>query len=289
MTILLQWLVEYAWVFYVLCGIGVVIYAMRALGAYRERGLALFTLERETALSRVVQAWVMVFVFIAIGGAVFIGANYVLPDLVADGSGSPVVTFTPSSGVELPTPSKTPAPSPTPDVLPSVTPTAAEPVPLPTVPPPSPTEPPTPVPTDTPVGFVSSGVGVRFGDFGELANFSLPAAEFSTAEPLPLTLYWRGLDSPSSVDYQVFTHLLAEDGHLIGQHDGPPAGGTRPVTQWTSGEMIEDFHPLTIQDTGYTGPARIAIGLYDPATGRVLTHAGSDHVVLPVAITIVPQ
>jgi hypothetical protein len=287
MTILLQWLVEHAWVFYVACAIGVLIYAMRALAAHRERSLALFTLERETATSRVVQAWAMVFVFVVIGIVIFVGANYVLPSLSADGLGQPSPTATLSSGVQPPTPGLTATPSPTLDVLvPTVT---STPAPAPTVPLPLPTEPPTPEPTETPPGVVSGGVGVRFGDFLELANFGLPASEFTTAEPVPLTLYWRKLDGVNPVDYLVFTHLLAEDGHLIGQHDGPPAGGARPMTQWAAGEVVEDFHPMAFQDASYVGPARIAIGLYDPATGRVLTSTGSDHVILPVAITIVAQ
>jgi hypothetical protein len=287
MTILLQWLVEHAWVFYVACAIGIVIYAMRALGAHRERSLALFTLEREMATSRVAQAWAMVFVFVAIGAAIFVGAKYILPGLSAGGLGRPSPTPTPSSGVQPPTPSSVSTVSPTPDLLvPTVTPTAA-PTLVPTAPPSPPTEPPTPPPTDTPAGVVSGGVGVRFGDFVELATFSLPAAQFGTAETLPLTIYWRRLEGTSPVDYLVFTHILAEDGHLIGQHDGPPAGGTRSINQWAVGEVVEDFHPMTFQDTGYVGPARIAVGLYDPSTGRVLTSAGSDHAILPVTINIV--
>jgi hypothetical protein len=287
MTILLQRLVEYAWVFYVACAIGVLIYVMRALTAHRERSLALFTLERETATARVVQAWGMGFVFVVIGIVIFVGANYILPGLSAGDLGQPSPT-PPSSGVQPSTPgSSTPIPTSDlliPTVTSTVTPTVA-PTPLP----PPPTEPPTPEPTQTPPGVVSGGVAVRFGDFVELANFGLPSNEFTTAEPLPLTLYWRKLDGTSPVDYLVFTHLLAEDGHLIGQHDGPPAGGARPMTQWSAGEVIEDFHSMAFQDTGYVGPARIAIGLYDPSAGRVLASTGSDHVVLPVVITIIAR
>jgi hypothetical protein len=46
---------------------------------------------------------------------------------------------------------------------------------------------------------------------------------------------------------------------------------------------------MAFQDTGYVGPARIAIGLYDPSAGRVLASTGSDHVILPAAITIVAR
>jgi hypothetical protein len=151
-----------------------------------------------------------------------------------------------------------------------------------------PTETPTPEPTETPIPGVSGGVNVRFGDFAELDSYSVPAVEFRAGQPIQLTLYWRGLAGTSPLDYWVFTHLLAEDGHLVAQHDGAPAGGTRPVSGWGTGETIVDAHPMEFLDTGYTGPARIAVGLYDPAIGRVLTETGADSVVLPIAVTIVP-
>ena len=81
MTILLRWLVDYAWIFYVGCILGAIFYTVRALIAHRDRGLALFTLERETATSRVVRAWAMVLMFVFIGAAIFISANFILPDL----------------------------------------------------------------------------------------------------------------------------------------------------------------------------------------------------------------
>ena len=105
---------------------------------------------------------------------------------------------------------------------------------------------------------------------------------------MTLTLYWRALEGTSPLDYLVFTHLLAEDGHLIAQHDGVPANGTRPTTGWTVGEIIVDPHPMAFYDTAYIGAAEIVVGLYDPDAGRVVTEAGGDHVVLPLTINVAP-
>ncbi|MCP4540509.1 MAG: hypothetical protein GY832_25510 [Chloroflexi bacterium] len=289
MTILLQWLVEHAWIFYALCVIGIIPYAARALAAQREQRLAMFTLERETATAQIIQAWTMVFVFIAIGVAIFAGTTFVLPNLSSDNSGETrTPTPTPSSGIVPPTLSSTSTPSPT---LTAVEPTTTS-IDIPVVPPPAepaePTEPSTPTPTNVPVSTISGGVNVRFGDFAELTSYSLPAAEFSVGQSMPLTIYWQGLVGTSPLDYWVFTHLMTEDGRLIAQHDGVPAGGTRPTSGWSTGETIIDLHSLVFQDTTYTGPARISIGLYDPSVGRVLTQSGVDHVVLPVVITILP-
>ncbi len=280
MTVLLQRVVEYAWIFYVIAAVGAVVYVARALSAHRARRLALFTLERETATSQVVQAWTMVLTFVTIGAIVFFSVHFVLPTLSAYNYTGPVPTSTLDAGIQTPvvTPSYTPEPSPTPTLAPTV-------MAVPSPPPASPT----PLPTSTPRAETSGDVRVRFGDFAELVGYRLPSGEINTGQPLMLTLYWRKLEGISPMNYLVFTHLLTADGRLIAQHDGQPAGGTRPMDTWTAGETIEDVHPMAFYDMAYTGPAQIVIGLYDPGTGRVLTDAGQDHVVLPPTLTIVAQ
>jgi hypothetical protein len=296
MKILLRWLVEHAWIFYVVCAIGALIYLVRALVAQRERSLALFTLEHETATIRAVRAWAMVFVFIAVALLVFIGVTFALPRLPAYNSESPFPTSTPSSGVDLPTP--------------SVTETVTGSIGIPTLPaqtatppaatsPPIPTVPSTPGPTDTPtttsvaVGVFSGEMNVSFGDFGRLIGYQLSSTQIAAGESLMLTLYWQGLEGRSPTDYTVFTHLFSQDGDLIAQHDGPPAGGSEPTGEWEAGETIEDTHQMAFRSEGegYTGPANIIVGLYDPGdmSARVMTSEGQNYVSLPVTINVVPQ
>lgn len=282
MTILLQWLIEHAWILYAACAVGGVVYLARALMAQREQRLSVFTLERETATSKMVQAWAMVLVFVALGIVIFFSATIILPGLPFLDSVFPAPTLV--AGLASPTPSITPVPSPTPESTGShETPTSG---PVPTFPPPNT---PTPAPTSPPTGAVSGEVSVRFGNFAELTGYSVSAAEITTAQPLQLTLTWRALDGVSPIDYLVFTHLIRDDGTLVAQHDGAPAGGTRPVTGWAPGETIEDLHVMEFQDSAYVGTAQLQVGLYDPATGRVLTGTGDDRAILPVAISIVPS
>ena len=286
MTILLQWLIEYAWVLYPLCAIGFVVYVIRALAAQRERNRGQFTLERDAAATRAIRAWAMALLFVVIGAIVFASATFILPNLDV---GPPPSTPTLGAGLELAAPAITPTPSPTLGFLvPTFTPTAVG-AQVPT-PPPPPTETPTPEQADAPDVTVTGEVNVRFGNFARLVSYGLPAGEVTTAQPLALTLRWQALEGVGPVNYMVFTHLLSEDGRLIAQHDGSPAGGTHPITGWSSGEIVVDVHPMTFYDTAYTGLATIAVGMYDPGDpgARVLTETGSDYVVLPVSINVIP-
>lgn len=285
MTILLRWLIDYAWVFYFGCAIGAIIYTVRALVAHRQRGLALFTLERETATSRVVRAWAMVLVFVFIGAAILVSANFVFPDLLED---MPLESPTPQAPLLSPTPTVNLTPSPTPEfAVPTVASTLA--VVVPTSPPPT-----TAPATSVPVGAAVGDVRVRFGNpaFAELASYSLSAVEVTTVQPLQLALNWRALEGRSPINYVVFTHLRSGDGSIIAQHDGPPAGGARPLTEWSPGETIVDVHQMAFADDArdYTGIATLIVGLYNPeaAHERVLTDTGADYVTL-VTVNVVPQ
>ena len=294
MKILLRWLVEYAWAFYVVCAIGALIYLVRALSAQRERSLALFTIEHETATVRAVRAWVMVFAFVAFALVVFISATFMANNVPAYDPTSPRPTPTQSSGVNPPTPGATVTLT---DAITMPTRSSETPAPPPPTSPVDPTEPPTPAPTPTsaPVaaGPLSGGMDVQFGDFGRLTGYELSSAQIASGESLAVTLYWQGLAGSSPVNYTVFTHLLAEDGQLIAQHDGPPANGSAPTNTWEAGETIQDPHQLTFKSEAgdYTGPATVMVGLYDPGNinARVNTNQGQDYVILPVTVNVVPR
>ncbi|HIQ02034.1 MAG TPA: hypothetical protein EYH30_07885, partial [Anaerolineales bacterium] len=126
----------------------------------------------------------------------------------------------------------------------------------------------------------------RFGDVAELLGYDLTSTEVTASEPVTITLYWRALEGAARADYTVFTHILAEDGRLVGQHDGPPAGGARPTPGWVPGEVIVDRHVMTFREP-YAGIARIEIGLYDLVTmERVPAETGATFILLPTALTV---
>lgn len=132
-------------------------------------------------------------------------------------------------------------------------------------------------------------VPVRFGDVAELLGYDLAPGPYTSDRSIPITLYWRALEGATSADYTVFTHLLAADGHLVAQHDGPPAGGTRPTPGWLPGEIITDHHEMTFRES-YVGPATIEVGLYDSATlERVVAATGDTSVILPSSLNVEGQ
>jgi mannosyltransferase len=134
---------------------------------------------------------------------------------------------------------------------------------------------------------MDQGLDVRFGDIARLAGYNLEERVYSTAETVPLTLLWQPLRDGSAGDYVVFTHILGADGRLIGQHDGVPDQGRRPISGWVKEENILDHHEITFRDRAYEGTAVIEVGLYDPLTGeRIMLPDGSDHILLPVELRI---
>lgn len=299
MTIILRWLIDHVWLFYIGSAIGALIYLVRALAAQRERNLAMFTLEHESATARAVRSWVMVFFFVATSLVVFTGTRFVIANFPAYDPSLRPPTPTPSSGVNPPTPSATSTltDSLTMPTLTSqtVTPTAETPASTPTE---SATLAPTQSASPTPTSAVASGplsgsMDVRFGDFGALVGWRLSAGEITVGKPLMLTLFWRGLDGDSSINYTVFTHLISADGQLLAQHDGPPAGGAANTSTWEAGETIQDTHELAFKSgiEDGTGPASVLVGLYDPGNvdDRVMNSQGQDFVTLPVTVNVVAQ
>ena len=106
---------------------------------------------------------------------------------------------------------------------------------------------------------------------GPLARFGSNIALWQAAPPSPekpeLTLYWQA-SAPPGQHYTIFIHLLDGEGNLLGQADGAPYNGLYPLSHWRPGQIIEDTRPLPPVDLAAV--ERIAVGVYDPATGERL-------------------
>jgi 4-amino-4-deoxy-L-arabinose transferase-like glycosyltransferase len=116
---------------------------------------------------------------------------------------------------------------------------------------------------------------MSFGQIARLVGYDQSEAANGA---LAVTLHWQALGA-SDRPLTVFVHLLDEQGEIAGYGDGEPGAGAYPTTGWLAGEYLSDTHTVTIP----TSPAklRLAVGLYDPATGeRLLTGDGQDQFVL---------
>lgn len=119
-----------------------------------------------------------------------------------------------------------------------------------------------------------------------VGRFTLVGYQVATAaDAVWVTLYWQ-TNEPSAEDYTVFVHLVAPDGSIAAQHDGPPAGGLTPTSVWRPGMIIEDPHGIALTQPLPRG-WQARVGMYTPAGGRLpaFDRQGArlpdDQVVLP--------
>jgi hypothetical protein len=97
---------------------------------------------------------------------------------------------------------------------------------------------------DLPPGI--SPLDVQLGDAFELAGFSYGDADFYPATVVPLTLYWRALQTPAH-DYSVSLRLFDEAGQEIIRADSQhPVLGTYPTSRWTAGEVVGDHYEFQL-------------------------------------------
>ncbi len=121
---------------------------------------------------------------------------------------------------------------------------------------------------------VDRAVSARVGTFAELVGADLPAAG-APGEALDVDLVWRAL-APSRTPYQATVQLLDASGHPVAQHDGAPAGGTRPTTGWIPEEIVLDRHTLALPADLPRGRYRLITAVYHPLTGARLAVRGAE-------------
>ncbi|HOR01104.1 MAG TPA: glycosyltransferase family 39 protein [Anaerolineae bacterium] len=81
---------------------------------------------------------------------------------------------------------------------------------------------------------------------------------------LRVRLVWQAAEPPA-IDYVAFVHVV-RGGAMLGQHDGPPAGGALPSTAWRAGDQVVDVHEIDLSAPYDPTSDRVIAGLYDPAT-----------------------
>lgn len=129
---------------------------------------------------------------------------------------------------------------------------------------------------------------------GRLVGYDLLGARIAPDGTLDLTLYWQPTTTTGE-RLTVFVHLLDARGEIIGQSDSEPVGGERPTSSWLPDEYIADRHTIHVRGDAMIGPATLAVGLYDPATGQRVPWMDSagqmtgDALALPSRVDISPR
>ena len=101
---------------------------------------------------------------------------------------------------------------------------------------------------------------------------------------LRVRLVWEAGEA-LPIDYTVFVHAL-RGGDMLGQHDGPPAGGALPTRFWRPGDQVVDVHEVDLSAPYDPQSDRVIVGLYDPATVTRLRVVASRTPAPDSAITI---
>jgi hypothetical protein len=121
-------------------------------------------------------------------------------------------------------------------------------------------------------------LGARFSEPIALAGYDLNAASRAPGESLDLALYWQA-SGRIARNYQVFTHLLAPDGKMVGGSDHIAGADNYPTSLWADGALIRNNFTLRIPPDASPGEYAIEVGLYD-AKGRLKLADGADRLLL---------
>lgn len=93
----------------------------------------------------------------------------------------------------------------------------------------------------------------------------LEAAVVSPAQAgkiAPVTLTWLVVGRPEPIT--AFVHVLAADGRVVAQHDGPLGGRYTTAGRWLPAALLRDEHPIPLPADLAPGVYTLAAGLYRP-------------------------
>lgn len=105
-------------------------------------------------------------------------------------------------------------------------------------------------------------------------------------QTLQIDLYWEA-DTAVDPNLVAFVHILGTAGHIISQHDAPPAQGYWQSDWWQSDLIIQEQRQLILPEPYNPQTMQISVGLYNPHTSERLNIIDSndnptgDHLILP--------
>jgi hypothetical protein len=108
-----------------------------------------------------------------------------------------------------------------------------------------------------------------FADFGEqiaLIGYDASATTVSPGDEVEITLYWQA-ERPLDINYQVFLHILREDGSLIPPQSDKINPGEFPSKRWPVDKFVRDSHTLALPQDFPPGVYSVYAGLWVQSEG----------------------
>jgi hypothetical protein len=106
------------------------------------------------------------------------------------------------------------------------------------------------------------------------ADVTLSRPRVAQGSPVDVTYRFRVESDLSGVGRQrVFAHIVDADEELMWTDDHDPP---TPTTEWKAGQTVEYTRTMFVPMYPYVGPARIIVGVYDPATNARLKLGNTD-------------
>ena len=95
-------------------------------------------------------------------------------------------------------------------------------------------------------------------------------------DPYRVTLFWQATSSERK-NYHVRFRLIDSTGNVWWEDQGAhPVGGYYPTGAWAQGEIVPDFHEITVEPFVPTGEYDLEVGLFTPFKSSGLTVEGVD-------------
>ncbi len=114
----------------------------------------------------------------------------------------------------------------------------------------------------------------QFGQVARLNAVEMPSA-VQPGQALPLALEWESVER-TGVDYSVFVHVVAPDGAVVAQGDGPPLGGFAATRLWQPGQTLVDERSIALPADLPPGKYEVRLGLYGPDGARLPVTVAGD-------------
>ncbi len=108
-----------------------------------------------------------------------------------------------------------------------------------------------------------------FGNAVKLAGYDLEPARGS----LKVILYWQSLSTLDRA-YDVFVHLVDQEGRIVAQVDEQPLGGLAPTDRWQPGDIVRDPKLIELPADLPAGRYALQVGLFFREDGSRLALDG---------------